>query len=336
MTIGQDCAVFCVTDPSIDIFDTEKFPFTMFAHWILAQKLIILPISSFHRLADQLGDPKVPVTAAAMTLRCGSTLLVQLFNKVPKTRAMSEPNATCDIHVLRRAGKITPDESQRLLRSAIRLQCKVEPGTEIERIFMKLSGENAPQLGDIANLFPKFAYFFNTRHPIASIRSLKTVFEDNSSGLYVILGMFRRHFAGIGFNFGYHGRHDKVIKKYDTWKQKCSIAEFGMLFYVGSLASYFDNKPMFQKVVLYENLSSNPQEEVVKLFEKAGIPLEHVPMALEALKKDSQKGILGVHGKAKSIQVNQDLLKTFDELMVDVKLPQIRHGMSVEEFKAAF
>ncbi len=336
MAIEKDYAIFCVTDPSVDIFDTEKFPFTMFAHWMLPKKLVILPIASFHRLADELGDPKVPIIAAAMTARCGSTLLVQLFNKVPNTRAMSEPTATCDIHGLRGSGKITPDESVKLLRSAMRLQCKVEPGTDIERIFIKMTIENSPHLGDIAKLFPNFAYFFNTRHPVPSIRSLKTIFEDNFGGLYHKLGLPWREFVGRGFFFAYHGGHDKVIKRYSTWRKNVSDAEFGMLFYAASLASYFDNKPMFRRVVFYENLSNDPKDEVEKIFEKAGIPLEHVPTALEALKHDSQKGTLGTRGKARSSTIQDDVLKTFDGLMEDMNLPQIKHTMSVEEFKAEF
>ncbi len=336
MAIEKDYAIFCVTDPSVDIFDTEKFPFTMFAHWELSKKLVILPIASFHRLADELGDPKVPVIAAAMTARCGSTLLVQLFNKVPNTRAMSEPNATCDIHGLRGSGKITPEESVRLLRSALRLLCKVEPGTDIERIFIKMAIDNAPQLGDIAILFPNFAYLFNTRHPVPSIRSIKTVLEDNFGGLYHKLGIFWRGFAGRGFAFAYHGGHDKVIKRYSTWRKNISDAEFGMVLYAASLASFFDNKSMFRRVVFYENLSDDPEDEVEKIFEKAGIPLEHVPTALEALKHDSQKGTLGTRGKARSSTIQDDVLKTFDGLMEDMNLPQVKHMMSVEEFKAAF
>ena len=57
------------------------------------------------------------------------------------------------------------DESKRLLRSAVRLHCKIYPDETIERIFMKMAPSNSPQFVDFAELFPKIHFFFNTRHP---------------------------------------------------------------------------------------------------------------------------------------------------------------------------
>ncbi len=74
-----------------------------------AEKLLVLPLPEFHRLADQLGDPdgRVPVSALGMTARCGSTLLSQMLNRVPGTRSISEPMATVNVYQLRYQGKIT-------------------------------------------------------------------------------------------------------------------------------------------------------------------------------------------------------------------------------------
>ncbi len=93
---------------------------------------------------------------------------------------------------------------------------------------------------------------------------------------------------------------------------------------------------MFKRVVFYENLASKPKEEVTEMFKLSNIPIEHVSTALEALKKDSQQGILGKQGKARSISVGKDMLATFDEYMKDCGMAQIRHDMTVEEFMAAF
>ena len=32
-TAESDCAVFCVSDPDVDVYDTERFPFVFFAHY---------------------------------------------------------------------------------------------------------------------------------------------------------------------------------------------------------------------------------------------------------------------------------------------------------------
>jgi len=50
-----------------------------------------MPIASFHRLADQLGDP-TNVTFLGMIGRSGSTLLTQMFEHTGQLVAISEPN----------------------------------------------------------------------------------------------------------------------------------------------------------------------------------------------------------------------------------------------------
>jgi hypothetical protein len=105
---------------------------------------VVVPISTFHRLASEVGDPTVDrkLTLINMTARCGSTLLCQLVNTVPKVRAMSEPWAFNHAHAHYIAGRITMDELRLLVRSIMRLQCKRENDTEIEQIMIKVSWEN--------------------------------------------------------------------------------------------------------------------------------------------------------------------------------------------------
>ncbi len=79
-------AFFAVAKPGEDFYDTAKHPFLPIAIHHLSHRFIVLPISSFHRLAEECGDPKVTVGIIAMTLRCGSTLLSQVMNRVPNTR----------------------------------------------------------------------------------------------------------------------------------------------------------------------------------------------------------------------------------------------------------
>ncbi len=81
LSLEEDCAVFCVTDEDTDILDTTRFPFLFVSQYLKARRLLILPMESFHRLAHELGDPKVPVGVVHMTARSGSTLLAQMANR---------------------------------------------------------------------------------------------------------------------------------------------------------------------------------------------------------------------------------------------------------------
>ncbi len=108
--VNKTHAVFSVGEPNDDFYDTKRIPFCFLAHDKLAKKLVIVPMSSFHRLAEELGDPKVPVCLFGMTARCGSTLMAQIMNRVPKTRSMSEPWVWTYAYVMYNKGQIDMEE----------------------------------------------------------------------------------------------------------------------------------------------------------------------------------------------------------------------------------
>ncbi len=70
MSVEKDFALFAVSDPNVDVYDSKKFPFVFISLYQNAEKLIVLPKRSFHRLAEESGDPKVNVAMMAMTARC--------------------------------------------------------------------------------------------------------------------------------------------------------------------------------------------------------------------------------------------------------------------------
>ncbi len=336
LAVEKDYALFSVNDASVDIHDSKKFPFLFLAQFSEAKKLVIMPIKTFHRLADELGDPKVPVAIAAMTARCGSTLLVQILNRIPNTRSMSENWATCNLHDLMCADQLTLDEYRRLLKSAIRLHCKVEPGSGVERIFIKLTTMNAPMFGDIAKMFPEIKLIFNTRHPLPSLKSMKQLIDTTLDSLYYKLGYQWREFVPMANHMSYDGKYDYMAKKYNWWRQNVSNEELGILVYAWSLTAYFENPTIYDRIVLYENFTSNTEEEILQLFDILDIEHKHLPLGLEALKKDSQNGTFGARGKGRSFVLEPELLETLDCYMEEMKIPKIRHEMSECEFKSIF
>ncbi len=334
MSVEKEYALFAVSDPRVDVYDPTKFPFVAFDQYRQAEKMIVVPIKSFHRLADELGDPKVPVAMMGMTARCGSTLLIQMFNRVPGIRVLSEPIATISIHELRMSGKVTVEESKRLLKSAIRLQCKIEPGSGVERIFFKLMLKHAHQMTDTGELFPQMKFFFNTRHPVPTLKSgLIGGHGRIHKTLYVRLGIVWFEQLALGFNISYNPKYDHATKDIGGLIPKIKPEEFGVLSYSMSVLSYFENKSMFGRAILYENLSKDPKGELEHMFDKVGLSREHIPAALEAMKKDSKSGADFVRGK--DIELNPELLDTFDGYMRKLDLP-IRHAMSEQEFQAVF
>ncbi|CAM6054407.1 unnamed protein product [Sphagnum tenellum] len=133
-------AFFCVThDPTKNVNDIAVGPFVALSQFIFAQQLIVVPHSTLHRLAEEVGDPTDrTVSIMDMTGRCGSTLICQMMAKVPQVRSLSEPWATVHAHGHYVNGRITLEQLRQLFRSCIRLQCKPEKQSQIDHIFIKM------------------------------------------------------------------------------------------------------------------------------------------------------------------------------------------------------
>lgn len=161
--IFPDHVIF--TETEVNLYNTKDHPFLFMSQYKEAKRLIILPIPSFHRLAEEeIGPFKVPVTAINMTARCGSTLLCQMLSKVPKVKVLAEPFSLTYLHELMNNEMITKEENERLLRSAVRILCKLDKAEQVEHIIIKLTPLNAPQCKIMHQIFDKnFELVFNTR-----------------------------------------------------------------------------------------------------------------------------------------------------------------------------
>jgi len=62
------------------LWRAEYGSFMRYAQMNFATRLIVVSLSTFHRLAEQIGDPQGKLIFLAHTARCGSTLLTQVKN----------------------------------------------------------------------------------------------------------------------------------------------------------------------------------------------------------------------------------------------------------------
>jgi hypothetical protein len=286
-TTTSKYALFCVTDPSEDIYETKKHPFLFIAHFVHAKQLIILPVDSFHRLAQDLGDPSVPVLVNNMTARCGSTLLCQMFSRIPRMRVLSEPWAAWTIHEEAAKGNISMLEYKALLQSTFRLHCKVEPGARVKWIVFKATLYHAPQFHMLAELFPKFILTFNTRHPVPSFRSYMQPMGVIAEASFVKLGIYWYLTARGRYGFPLEARYDKYHADFNKWQRTMSYMQHGVRLFAMSIKLYMEHKDIYSRVIFYENVAEDPRKELLSIFDLLGVDHEHVDLALEALKHDS-------------------------------------------------
>ncbi len=95
--VTREEAVFGIYDDNDDdgegLYDTQRHPFHPVAVYERCARYLVVPVKSFHRLAEECGDPGHPVTVVTCSMRSGSTLLAQAMNRLPGTRSVSEPFA---------------------------------------------------------------------------------------------------------------------------------------------------------------------------------------------------------------------------------------------------
>ena len=178
--VTETHAVFCVSDPKDDVYDTSVVPFIFIVQLFEAKQLVIVPLDSFNQLADEAGDPRHKVVVLGNTARCGSTLLCQMFNQIPNTRTMSEPWGLAHLHGFYNRGKLSYTQYRKLVQSAVRLQCKDTVTSKTEVTLMKLPLLCSPQIPIIKELFPEQKYLYNTRLPRPSMLSFYKMFSNTS------------------------------------------------------------------------------------------------------------------------------------------------------------
>ena len=66
--------------------------------------------------------------------------------------------------------------------------------------------------------------------------------------------------------------------------------------YASSIAGYLHDRSPYDLCVLYEDLAADPAAALARVFAAAGIDPSHLPLALKAMRTDSQKGTFGSRG----------------------------------------
>ena len=84
-------------------------------------------IHTFHTLANTIGDPVVLVIWLSNIGRCGSTVLCHVFEKVPGTLVLSEPDAPMNLCQMQSLTHVLDKEYNNIMRSTVRVLCKPYP-----------------------------------------------------------------------------------------------------------------------------------------------------------------------------------------------------------------
>ncbi len=327
----KDSAFFGILPGGVDLYDTKQYPFHYLALYHTCQNYIVVPMSTFYRLAEEVGDPKKHLGVVAMTLRCGSTLLSQVMQRVANTRSLSEPYALDSIWFLFHNEEIDMEEVRQRLRATVRLLTKTTPDSaNIERFFIKTNSFTSPLMGLLHELFPKAAFIASTRHPVPSVISFRKLMAVFSVSLYDRTGQLWRNYC-VPTCVPVEEEYDDLRRTLNPWRANLTYDQNSGFVYASSLACIREYGHIFDLAVLYEDLIGSPEETVGKLFKVMKVGAE-VPVSagMAALGADSQKGIF------KSVSTRTDLPPELSNKMNHFYRRYgfpIRTDSTVEEFR---
>ena len=131
MTISDHDAVF--GEPArrgMHLWRSEYSSFLPNAQLQFCRRLIVVPLSTFHRTAELIGDPAGQLIFLSHTSRCGSTLLTQMMESTRRCVALSEPHSTVVVVTKHRKSGGDSPELRQLARDVMRWECR--PYTSLE------------------------------------------------------------------------------------------------------------------------------------------------------------------------------------------------------------
>ena len=330
MGMNEKDFFFCVTlDPNVDVTDTKNSPFMFHEQFVKAERLLIASRDTIEALADEIGDPKEKVTWLDMTGRCGSTLVCAMLSNVPNVRALSEPWILVHAQRLHVQGSLTRETYKKLLHTIIRILCKPDNERAVSHIFVKSTLHCNPQTELIHELYPDFKFMFITRHMKQAAESWRKVFNHYSPFLVHSQKYTRFIFQQFPAPLG----NEKWARIGREWRFRRgnpeNIVLCVLMINLAELVTFDKLKHLYNHVLMYEDILQDPEREIIKVFNVMEVDHEYIDNAKEALKNDSQKGILGKRGNE---ALDEKDIAEIDGLLVEYGLPY-RMDMTLQEWK---
>ena len=311
-------AVFMEVDESIDVCSGDVAGFVSEAQFLHAKRMYIMPISSFHRLAEKVGGPHKPLILLGNTARCGSTLVCQFFEKTGKILTLSEPTSFDTLSMYLTEKTLEPEKLDRFIVNAMRLLCK-PVRKDIVAYHVKITSVAMVCMAEMHRLFPDSKLLFMYREGMPMAQSLARIAKQIPMyHLIAVMGKLHWRFTvhymdQIGLpsdDFHVRIKHD-ILLALHIWAKICR--------------TYLDfrksNLPI--SAISYEDILADRKYACEQIFRYCGLPMEDVPVALEAMGRDSHANSVISRELVKSIPI-PELPK---ELQVDADALCDKNGL---------
>lgn len=277
-------AVFVQCPPEVNPASSNYSPFLRIAQFRHATQVLVMPINVFHKLAEEVGEPKGRILFVSNVARCGSTLLCQIFEESKKSIALSEPDSINALTTLR---GLPTEQYDQMVQNIVRLLCKpTQRMPDCELWVLKMTQPTMTFVPYLSKTFPGCKNIFIYRNGMPVAKSL-----DRAGYRMPLLDML--------FFFGRKSvaMTQKMVEQMglppDNYKVKVqSRLAFSTIVWASSIMMYRDIRAQGVEFVgvRYEDLISDPTYAVSRIFEYVGLSQDLVEQAVkEGMSKDSQR-----------------------------------------------
>ncbi|KAL5252124.1 hypothetical protein ACHWQZ_G015058 [Mnemiopsis leidyi] len=269
---------FIRTRPDVNILDMQKHPLFIFSLYDHAEEVIVVPYETLFRYLKGCPDTDGRnITLLHNIGRCGSTLVASMVFQTGQCQVLSEPLALAQAIVLTNQlyGPNFMDDKSNLavLRATLRILCR-DPDV---RYFIKITGiftGNSVQM--IHQVLPETKDLFLYRDLVPTLQSF-----------YRILGRF--YFWTTSLDCSLENLPCKYKRIWEKVKVS-GIHERILFILLCQMHPFYLESEKRQNMMSYsyESLLEDKAAFCTSLLEEIGIEKQYVPLALDALNKDSQ------------------------------------------------
>lgn len=266
--VTEDKALFVQT--SADVFDPKNGTFIIAAQYRCAEWLLVMPICSFHRLAQTLPDP-AKLVVIGNTARCGSTVLGQVFQEGAGCRTWCEPGSVA--HMIQLSKTMSPVAHDKLMVSTIRMLCKPPANQDTQPAsghVLKVLPNCLLLMPQIHRLYPQAYLYFMYREILPTIKSINKI-AAASPGMMVASNICKFSKTFLNFLLKYLGlsRPEPYPSKLQYDSQLGAIITGAVIkLYTGLLEA---GLPVV--AVKYDDIMDNPIENSKTIVQHAGLSL---------------------------------------------------------------
>ena len=270
------CVIFVQVPQQVDV---AAAPFMFMAQYDHAQRVLIVPYDTLHRLAADL-QLRAPLVFIHSTGRAGSTLMSKVFEEMEAVTSLSEPDVYTQA-VAMRLGGIADDEIRDLLTSATKILFNPAATSGSTLNVVKFRSYCIHLADLLADAFPDTGSLFLYRNLQAYIESWARAFgvQDPTP---------ERGIAIAGSLASITPLLAEELKQ----RTDLDEVEVSALRWLSAMHGYSDARALSVPMlaVQYEDLLAYPSRMLTAILVYLGLPTSHVERGLRAYGRDSQAG----------------------------------------------